>query len=153
MNRRSFLSLSTASAAALLATAGMGLAGFFRFLYPGVFYEPARRFKVGYPADFPPGQPVFLPTEKVYLFHDPAKGFSAASAVCTHLGCTVQWSERDRQFDCPCHGSVFAADGAVLRGPAPRPLTWLEVTLSKDGQLQINKNRPVTDAYHLLIPA
>jgi menaquinol-cytochrome c reductase iron-sulfur subunit len=48
--------------------------------------------------------------------------FTAFSPLCTHLGCAYQWSAQERQFSCPCHGSAFSATGAVLSGPAPRPL-------------------------------
>ncbi|MBI4827783.1 MAG: Rieske (2Fe-2S) protein [Nitrospinae bacterium] len=47
----------------------------------------------------------------------------ALSAVCTHLGCIVKWSESKGEFDCPCHGGRFDAKGAVLGGPPPKPLT------------------------------
>jgi len=41
---------------------------------------------------------------------------------CTHLGCAYHWDESRREFLCPCHNSLFAADGKVISGPAPRPL-------------------------------
>jgi Rieske Fe-S protein len=49
-----------------------------------------------------------------------AEGMYALSLVCTHLGCTVNVSA-DELF-CPCHGSRFTRQGAVLQGPADRPL-------------------------------
>jgi Rieske Fe-S protein len=44
------------------------------------------------------------------------------SAVCPHLGGVVTWNEVERSFDCPLHGSRFAADGSVLEGPATHGL-------------------------------
>lgn len=47
---------------------------------------------------------------------------SAFSPLCTHLGCAYQWSAQEKRFSCPCHGSAFSPTGAVLSGPATRPL-------------------------------
>jgi Rieske Fe-S protein len=46
----------------------------------------------------------------------------AVSLRCTHLGCLLRFNGAERSWDCPCHGSRFDVDGAVLEGPAARPL-------------------------------
>ncbi len=54
---------------------------------------------------------------------------AAFSAICTHQGCTVV--PAGKELDCPCHGSVFdATTGAVISGPAPRPLRSVPVAIS-----------------------
>jgi Rieske Fe-S protein len=49
----------------------------------------------------------------------------ALHAQCTHQGCQPE-PVGDRLV-CPCHGSEFALDGAVLQGPAERPLALFPV--------------------------
>lgn len=55
--------------------------------------------------------------------------FTAVSEVCTHSGCSIgDYDVTNERFECPCHKSRFAADGSVLRGPAPRALDSYPVT-------------------------
>ena len=49
----------------------------------------------------------------------------ALSAVCTHLGCIVQWEKEKQDFLCPCHAGHYSPEGAVLSGPPPKPLAKL----------------------------
>ena len=44
------------------------------------------------------------------------------SAVCTHMGGIVRWNDAEKSWDCPLHGSRFAADGTRLEGPAVHDL-------------------------------
>ena len=60
--------------------------------------------------------------ESTAIYRDDAGKLQAVSATCTHLGCTVAFNDVERSWDCPCHGSRFGTDGAILRGPAVRPL-------------------------------
>ena len=46
----------------------------------------------------------------------------AFSAVCTHLGCIVQWEKEAGTFLCPCHAGKYDALGNVISGPPPKPL-------------------------------
>lgn len=55
------------------------------------------------------------------------------SAICTHEGCTV--APQGARLVCPCHHSEYnALTGAVLQGPAPRPLPKVDVTVT-NGQV------------------
>lgn len=62
-------------------------------------------------------------------------GYAAVSPICTHLGCTVNID--GPLLVCPCHGSTYDRGGAVLRGPAERPLDAYSTTLDSEDELLI----------------
>jgi cytochrome b6-f complex iron-sulfur subunit len=64
----------------------------------------------------------------------PTSGTAVAfSAICTHMGCQV--APAGKQLNCPCHGSQYdALTGAVLRGPATKPLPAVAVHV-ENGQV------------------
>ena len=59
---------------------------------------------------------------KVAVFRDDRGELHERSAICTHLGCVVQWNALERTWDCPCHGSRFHVDGHAVNGPATSSL-------------------------------
>ncbi len=65
---------------------------------------------------------VHLDGGRVAAHRDETGELHVVSATCTHLGCLVAWNEAEGSWDCPCHGSRFDVDGAVLNGPATAPL-------------------------------
>jgi cytochrome b6-f complex iron-sulfur subunit len=52
------------------------------------------------------------------------------SAVCTHLGCIVQWEKDKQAFLCPCHAGHYTPDGVVTAGPPPKPLAKLPFSVA-----------------------
>lgn len=59
---------------------------------------------------------------KVAVYRDDKGKLHEMSAVCTHLGCIVQWNKAEKTWDCPCHGSRFNKLGKVINGPANQAL-------------------------------
>jgi len=129
---------------------GMTMASI-RFLSPNVLYEPSKEYKIGYPEEFPEGV-FFIPARRIFVLREDTR-FRAVSAVCTHLGCTVHWSGEDVEWKCPCHGSVFNAEGGVVKGPAARPLPWYGVSLSPDGRLLVDQNQIVPQNHSYVFKA
>lgn len=73
-----------------------------------------------------PKSPVHAARAEAWL----SKGFDDAGLTafddrCTHLGCRYTWNKTTDRYVCPCHGSEFDPMGAVLRGPATKPLSRL----------------------------
>ncbi|MBC7911984.1 MAG: FAD-dependent oxidoreductase [Pyrinomonadaceae bacterium] len=63
---------------------------------------------------------------KVAAYRDEAGALHERSAVCTHLGCIVDWNTKEKTWDCPCHGSRFDATGKVVMGPANSDLAVVD---------------------------
>jgi Rieske Fe-S protein len=60
------------------------------------------------------------------VFHDENGTLHKVSPTCTHVNCVVHWNSLERCWDCPCHGSHFGIDGAVLNAPATSPLKRID---------------------------
>ena len=83
-------------------------------------------------SDIPVGGGMIFPAQLVVVTQPTANEFKAFSAVCTHMGCTVSQIANGR-IDCPCHGSEYSiTDGAVLAGPAPKPLPAKTIKVTGD---------------------
>lgn len=85
--------------------------------------------KKGRPDELKPGEAgvAGIGLERVASYRDDSGTLHAVSAVCTHLGCIVNWNPAEKTWDCPCHGSRFGYDGKVIQGPAVRDLEQKEV--------------------------
>ncbi len=53
--------------------------------------------------------------------------YRAFTAVCTHLGCTVQYRPDLHEIWCPCHNGMYDLQGRNVSGPPPRPLAQYQV--------------------------
>lgn len=134
--RRDFLKLAWGT---LATTAGLGL-GYIslRFLGSrvgeGTFGGPVTAGRID---DFPPGTVTLVSSGQFFLVRGEDGGFLALYHKCTHLDCVVLWEEAEGRFQCPCHGSVFQMDGAVLNPPAPRPLAHFPISF-EDGKVIVD---------------
>lgn len=130
-DRRRFLGLGLGAITATLAAAALWPV--WRYLAPGE--ESGARDKTAVPRErVPAGGALFIQHQghpSVLVQYAPGE-FLAFSAICTHLGCIIQWHADKSEFLCPCHGGRFSAQGKVLGGPPPRPLDPIAVTLDGD---------------------
>jgi Rieske Fe-S protein len=80
-------------------------------------------------ADVPVGSGVIV--DGTVVTQPTAGVFKGFSTVCPHKGCDVSKVENGT-IDCPCHGSKFNLDGAVVQGPANKPLEAKPVSVQGD---------------------
>jgi len=129
-----FIAVGTAACAAAMIGAG---AVFVEFLRPRALFEPPTAFDAGPPDAVAVGSVVTNVEHRAYVMRL-ADGFRALSSVCTHLGCITRYQPDLNIIACPCHGSKFTVNGDVIAGPAPRPLHWLQMSLSQKGDLIVD---------------
>jgi glycine/D-amino acid oxidase-like deaminating enzyme/Rieske Fe-S protein len=75
--------------------------------------------------------------QKVAAYRDAQGALTTLCPVCPHLGCTVAWNGAEKTWDCPCHGSRFTATGALMGGPAEKPLGNADVPLSAEDAIDV----------------
>jgi len=137
-DRRSFLGLLLGALAALAAgLAGLGYLLLTRRpatlppeLGPLVSLSPAPGLALGEVYDLTPHG------VRGYVTRSD-RGWIALSTRCTHQACRVPFNPLNERFECPCHASRFGLDGAVLAGPAPRPLEYFPARF-EDGRLVVD---------------
>lgn len=165
VSRRRFL-LIMGWLGALVATL-FGTAEVLKFMFPGATLEEPLAFKVNVdPASITVGNPLQITAKRVSLVRDDG-GFYAVYLICTHLGCTPNYttsvtqgtgvsdavakSYGDRKaseaitngWACPCHGSRYFIDSTNFYGPAPRPMDWVSITVAPDGYFVIDRGNIV----------
>ena len=141
ITRRDFLGVAWAALTVVLGGETAGV--LFKFIQPintGGFGGVVNAGKVD---DFLRGSITHNQAGRFYLVRMEDGSFLAIWQKCTHLGCSVPWVDAEKQFHCPCHGSLYDQLGEVQGGPAPRPLDLFPVTI-KDGQVFVDTGNPTT---------
>ncbi len=141
ISRRDFLNMTWV--ATVLGLFGQASIALFNFLKPRI-EEGGFGSKViaGQIEEFTPGTVSRVQKGRFYISRLEDGGVLALWQRCTHLGCTVPWSDEQKVFHCPCHSSVFTPEGDVISGPAPRPMDIFPVEII-DGVLVIDTGAPI----------
>ncbi len=66
--------------------------------------------------------------------------YRSLSAVCTHLGCTVQYRNDLHEIWCACHNGLYDLNGRNISGPPPRPLEAFQVHVRGD-EIVVSRKR------------
>jgi Rieske Fe-S protein len=138
--RRKFVTWMVTATAAFLA--GSGLISLFKIIFP-----PEKAFGVVDSGPVPIAKVDEIPVgsgihfdynNKAALLIHLEDGFYAYDAICTHLGCIVNWDEVQEgpsRMHCPCHAGYFdPKTGEVISGPPPRPQPKIELEI-RDGEI------------------
>ena len=106
------------------------------FLAPPTPGTGRGQFSLGRLEQFPVGSVTHFRKERFLLIRHPT-GVLALSNACTHQQCTVDYAPEHKVIFCPCHGAQFSVTGAVLVGPAERPLERF-ATMLQDGHVIVD---------------
>lgn len=155
LSRRDFIK-GAAVAVGGLITAVLGIPALLYLIEPGLRESSKDAWiSAGKLADIPVGQPHPFSFTRVQVngwertatshggfvlrrSEDPGDVL-VLNSRCTHLACTVNWSEEARAYLCPCHDAKFSIDGKVLDGPPPRPLDrYDDFQVDDDGNLLVH---------------
>ena len=160
--RRQFLLLIGALGA--LGATFFGAFELLKFMFPTATGEEPPEFKTTFGYNDLPAIGVNSVTAKRVTVVRDKGGVYAVYLVCTHLGCTPNYStdvasdigssyedkaksRGDRQgeaiadgWKCPCHGSRYYIDSTNFYGPAPRPMDWVKITNTPDGKFLVDRS-------------
>ncbi|OQX63835.1 MAG: hypothetical protein B5M51_04605 [Anaerolinea sp. 4484_236] len=146
ISRRDFVKVTTAALGSIM-TVAMGIPVIGYLIDPALKTEsgeawiplgPLENFPIGTPTAFSFTRSNINGWEKTvnsyggFVIRESDTDLVVLSSVCTHLGCTVYWLEDKQQYECPCHGAHFTAEGEVIDGPPPRPLDEFEYRIEGD---------------------
>ena len=95
--------------------------------------------------DLPEGDALYFnypgDDDQAVLLNLPGQGFVAYSQKCTHLSCSVYFSDKS-ELICPCHDGKFdPRTGEPTAGPPERPLPRIQLE-ERDGQLFAIEEQP-----------
>lgn len=142
ISRRSFLALM-GTGACLLGAGMVFNASMLGYLYPNAMKVPPSVFSLGRPEEvLARDGKIFNAKYKVFI-ETLAGKVRVQTAVCTHLGCTVNMVETG--YACPCHGSTYDKYGENTGGPAPTPLVYFQVYKGASGDLLVDKSKTTLD--------
>ena len=72
--------------------------------------------------------------DQEFILFQGATGAWAVSRTCTHLGCRVNYQEKEQLIVCPCHQSRFTSKGVRISGPAQKNLPTYPVAEMPEGE-------------------
>lgn len=142
ISRRSFLALMGVGAG-LLGVGQLFGASILGYLYPNAMKTPPNVFSIGRPEIVVAKEGKLFDAKQRVFIESKAGKVRVQTAVCTHLGCTVNMVETG--YSCPCHGSTYDRYGRVTGGPAPRDLVFFNVYKGASGELLVDKAKSTLD--------